>query len=134
MSSEMTMQVLAAISGVGFALCGAVLAYVSYLGMKDKIKPNPVMGVRLNFSRNYKLYQQEKYWYPLNRYGGERMFYVAVAWTLLNLAIAVLPIDPQTKVMALGVLMILVTVVILVIAWQIVRYADRLVSADPAYR
>lgn len=120
--------------GILFVLFGLVTTYVSYLCLKGKIKPNGAAGVRLNLSRNYRLYQRDEYWYPVNRYGGKKTIYVTAAWTLLSLAITILPIDPATKINALTCVILLVTSALVVIAWQIYHYADKLVSSDAAYR
>ncbi len=130
----MVVQVAAIATGILFMLFGAISAYVSYLGIKGKIKPNAYVGVRLNVSRNYRLYWQDKYWYPVNRYGGEKTFPISVLWSLLGLAVTILPIDPVTKIRAMTALILLVTAAFIIIAWQIYRYADMLVSADPGYR
>lgn len=116
--------------GVMFIILSAICTYVSYLSMKGKIKPNGYMGVRLNFSRNYWLYQQDKYWYPINRYGGEKTIYVAIAWMLSSLAITVLPADPLIKIYALTAVILLVTAALLAMAIQINRYAEQLVSDE----
>ena len=129
-----SLQIVAITLCVVNILFGAILAYVSYQGIKGKIKPNGAVGVRLSMSRNYKLYQKEKYWYPLNRYGGEKTIYVTVAWTLLSLIITVLPIDPLIKIYALNAILILWIVALAGLAWHLYRYGDKLVSGDPAYR
>lgn len=134
MSIITVLNIAAAIIGGLFVLFGIVTTYVSYLCIKGKIKPNGAVGVRLNFSRNYRLYQQDKYWYPINRYGGEKTIYLTAVWTLLSLVITVLPIDPGVKINALTVVIILVATALVFAAWRIYQYADKLVSGDVAYR
>jgi hypothetical protein len=134
MSIITMLNIAAAIIGGLFVLFGIVTTYVSYLCIKGKIKPNGAVGVRLNFSRNYRLYQQDKYWYPINRYGGEKTIYLTALWTLLSLVITVLPIDPGVKINALAVVIILVATALVFAAWRIYQYADNLVSGDVAYR
>ncbi len=134
MSTETVLWGLEVVLNILFLFFGAVVTYVSYLSIKGKLKSNALVGARMNLSRNYKLYQQDKYWYPLNRYSGEKTIYVGVIWTLLSLAIAILPVDPGLKMNLLSALILLVVIWLVFIAWRIYRYADRLVSADPAYR
>ncbi len=134
MSTVTMLNIAVSIIGILFVLFGIATTYVSYLCMKGKIEPNGTVGVRLNFSRNYKLYQQDRYWYPVNRYGGEKTIYVTAVWTLLSLVITILPLDPETKINVLTALILLVAAALIVIAWQIYQYADMLVSGDPAYR
>lgn len=134
MSIITVLNIAAAIIGGLFVLFGIVTTYVSYLCIKGKIKPNGAVGVRLNFSRNYRLYQQDKYWYPINRYGGEKTIYLTAVWTLLSLVITVLPIDPGVKINALTIVILLVATALVFAAWRIYQYADKLVSGDVAYR
>lgn len=134
MSTVTILQIAAAVMGILFALFGVVTTYVSYLCIKGKITPNGAVGVRLNFSRNYRLYKQDKYWYPINRYGGEKTIYITAVWTLLSLVITVLPIDPEVKINVLTIVILLVTAALVFAAWRIYQYADKLVSGDVAYR
>jgi hypothetical protein len=69
-----------------FILSGLACAYVSILCINGKVGPNGAVGVRLNFSRNRTLYNQEKYWYDINRYGGKLILPITIAWSLLSLA------------------------------------------------
>lgn len=114
--------------GVMFVLCGAICTYVSILCINGKIKPNGAAGVRLNFSRNYKLYNQEKYWYDINRYGGKRCLYISVIWLLLGIVVLILPVSPEIKMGDIIVVLILVIAAFIVSAWQIYRYAEKLVA------
>ncbi len=114
--------------GLIFVLCGAICTYVSILCINGKIKPNGVAGVRLNFSRNYKIYNQERYWYDINRYGGKKSLYVSIAWSLLGIVVLVLPVDPNIKIGAIFVVLLLVAAAFIINAWLITRYAERLVA------
>ncbi|HEY3421906.1 MAG TPA: SdpI family protein [Methanocellaceae archaeon] len=115
---------------MGFTLifCGAIGTFVSILCINGKIKPNGAAGVRLNFSRNRKLYNQDKYWYDINRYGGKRTLFMAIVWILLGIAVLILPLDPDIKLGITFAVIILITVAFIIIAWQIYRYAERLVA------
>ena len=114
--------------GLIFVLCGAICSYVSFLCINGKIKPNGAAGVRLNFSRNYKLYNQERYWYDINRYGGNKSLYVSIIWLLLGIVILILPVDPNIKMGAIIAVLLLVTAAFIVNAWLIIRYAEKLVA------
>ena len=114
--------------GLIFVISGAICTYVSILCINGKIKPNGVAGVRLNFSRNYKLYNQERYWYDINRYGGKKSLYVSVIWLLLGIVVPILPIDPGLKMGIMTAALILVVAAFIICAWQINRYAEKLVA------
>ena len=114
--------------GCTFVIGGAICTYVSILCINGRIKPNGVAGVRLNFSRNYKLYNQEKYWYDINRYGGKKSLYVSVIWLLLGIVFLILPITPDRKMSIMIAVLILVAAAFIINAWQIYRYAEKLVA------
>lgn len=112
---------------------GLICAYVSIQCIKGKIRPNGAVGVRLNFSRNYRLYNQDRHWYQINHYGGRQTLPIAIVWALLGVIALILPLDPKTRMDIVLAILIVVTVVLIVTGWRIYRYADDLVSHDQSY-
>jgi hypothetical protein len=129
-SPAFVLQLVTLALGVVFVVFGAICTYVSVLCANGKIKPNGAVGVRLNFSRNYKLYNQEKYWYDINRYGGKKCLYVSVIWLLLSIIVLILPVDSNMKINLIMAVAILVTAGFIIDLWQIYRYAEDLVAKN----
>jgi hypothetical protein len=122
-------QLFTVIIGLFLIAGGIIGAYVCNLGMNGKIKPNGAVGVRLNLSRNYKLFQQDKYWYPINRFGSKAFLPWSIVLILLGIAEIMLPIDADTKLVMLLVFMLLTLAGMILTARQVYRYADGLVSS-----
>jgi uncharacterized membrane protein HdeD (DUF308 family) len=129
-SPVFALQLVTLALGATFVVFGAICTYVSLLCANGKIKPNGAVGVRLNFSRNSRLYNQEKYWYDINRYGGKKCLYVSVIWLLLGIIVLVIPVDSMMKINLIMAVTILVTAGFVINAWQIYRYAEKLVAKD----
>lgn len=121
-------EVVTIVLGPIFVIGGAICTYVSILSINGKVKPNGATGVRLNFSRNYKLYDQERYWYDINRYGGKKSLYVSVMWLLLGIVIPILPMGSDPKMGIMIAVLILVVAASIVCAGQINQYAEKLVA------
>ena len=109
-------------------LFGAMFAYIGLLGMKDKYKPGGPAGARLNYSKNYKLFNQDRYWYPINRYAGKWVLYLGILWALLSIVIFILPGDLQLKMYIHLVMLFLLVVAFIVIAVLTHRFANRLIA------
>lgn len=122
-------QLFTVIIGLFLIAGGIIGAYVCNLGMNGKIEPNGAVGVRLNLSRNYKLFQQDKYWYPINQFGCKAFLPWSIILVLLGIAVIVLPTDPEMKLAMLLVSILLTLAGMIVTARQVYRYADRLVSS-----
>jgi uncharacterized membrane protein YqjE len=112
---------------------GLICAYVSIRCINGKIRPNGAVGVRLNFSRNYRLYNQDRYWYDINRYGGRQTLPITIVWVLLGAIALILPLDPKTRLDLVLAILIVVAIALIVTGWRIYRYADNLVSHDKSY-
>lgn len=123
---------LSLMMGIIYLLAGAIMVYVCILGIRGRIKPNGAVGFRMNLSKNYKLYQQDKYWYELNRYGGKKVLPLGILWMLLGAAEILLPLDPRLKIDLLFVFTLLITAGLILVARHLYRYAERLVSSPMA--
>jgi hypothetical protein len=128
-----SLQAASLIMGVIFILGGMACAYVCFLCIKGKVGPNGAVGVRLNFSRNRRLYNQDKYWYDINRYGGKLTLPITIAWSLFSLVALILPVGPDVRIDIIIAIILLVTAALIVSGWRIYRYADKLVSQDESY-
>jgi len=87
------------------------------------------MGVRLNFSKDHKLYQQDEYWYDINRYGGKLGLYWSILWALLGIVLVILPAGGEQKLLLSLAFMVVICAGFIVIGWRSYRYANKLVSS-----
>ncbi len=128
-SPAIVLQLAIIVYGLLFVILGAIFAYLGLLGINGKFKPGGWEGIRFNFSKNYKLFNQDKYWYDINRYGGKMTVYLAILVALLGMAIIVLPVDPQLKMyIGMGILWLFMPVGFIVVGVQTYRYANRLIT------
>ncbi len=125
----MITEAIPVVFGIIFILAGAFTAYVNYLCVKGRIKPNGAVGVRLSFSKNARLYLQERYWYDINRYGGKKGLMLSPAWVLMGIILIVLPIDAGQKIAVIFAMLAIVIIGEIIIGLQSYRYAERLVSS-----
>jgi hypothetical protein len=126
-------QVFSLLMGIVFVLCGILGTYVSYLGVKGRIKPNGAMGTRFNFSKDSKLFNQDKYWYDINRYGGKLGLYWSLLWALLGMVLVVLPVGGDQKLLLSLAIIIFICAGFIVIGWRSYRYANKLISAPAGH-
>jgi len=99
--------------GVGFLLVAVSLPLVL-----NKVKPNPIYGVRLP-----KCYLSDRNWYAANAYGGRQLLVVGVVTTTATLTLYCIPTLPAhtiaytiacEAVMMVGVLWAVVAILIFV--------------------
>jgi hypothetical protein len=130
-STAVVLQLAIIAYGLLIIILGAIVAYFGLLGINGKFKPGGSEGFKfLTYSMNSKLFNQDKYWYDINRYAGKRTLYVAILLALLGVAIIVLPMDPVLKMYVGNPVVILIIMIIgfIVVGSLTYRYANKLIA------
>ena len=128
-SAAIDLRLLMIVYGLVIIAMGAAVAYMGFIGIIGKYKPNGWQGANvISFSRHSRLLYQDKYWYEINRYAGKKTQYLAILIALLGVAVIVLPVDPQLMMISsLVMLLVLSTLGLIVIGVLTYRYAESLI-------